>query len=487
MGTRKRQAIMSRGGNPGISYAREAAEKIGAKVVYPDFSADDKQRGTDWNDWFLQHGIESTRNELLGVKKPEKQIAIADENLWKTDLIEGAQFLPGYKLFDPKSKHNVYAFMANHERYKNLVVFNDFINKVTVMRQPPWDKDHKDKTPRSIIESDAPMWAADLEKFGIKTNKDTVSDYIGHIARLNTVNPPADYFNSLAWDGQHRLDRWLTYYLGAEKQDAEYLRLVGSKWLMAVVARALTPGIKFDNVLILEGAQGTKKTSAFEVLATFNNENFFLEFSGDFMKKDSLETMQGKIIVEMSELASVKKSEVEDTKAFISRRVDEYRPSYGRTTITRPRYFVLGGSTNKVGQEYLEDDTGARRIWPVECGNSIDIETLKRDQSQLYAEALARYKQGERIWLEGEEVKLAKNEQSSRQAQDVWEEKINAYVEAALGWEFTINEIGTGIGLIAKDLNNYNTGRIKKCLRNIGWEEFRPEANDGRVRKWRKK
>jgi len=478
---------MSRGGNPGISYAREAAEKIGAKVVYPDFSADEKDHPTDFNDWFIKYGMESTRNELLGIKKENLTPVIANENQWKLDLIDGSQFLPGYKLFDPKSKKNIYSFMAYHERYKNLVVFNDFINKVTIMRQPPWDKDHKDKTPRSIIESDAPMWATDLENFGIKTNKDAVGDFIGHIAKLNTVNPPADYFNSLVWDRQPRLDTWLTYYLGAEKQSAEYLRLVGSKWLMAIVARALTPGIKFDNVLILEGAQGTKKTSAFEVLATFNGENFFLEFSGDFMKKDSLETMQGKIIVEMSELASVRKSEVEDTKAFISRRIDEYRPSYGRTTITRPRYFILGGSTNKVGQEYLEDETGARRIWPVECGDLIDLEALRRDQSQLYAEAMVRYKSGERIWLEGDEVKLAKNEQSSRQAQDVWEEKISAFVKSMLSVDTTISEVGTGIGLGAKDLNNYNTGRIKKCLRNIGWEEYRPEANDGRVRKWREK
>jgi putative DNA primase/helicase len=474
-------------GNPGISYAREAAEKVGARVVYPDFPATDNQTGTDWNDWRILHGLEDTKQELLGTKKPAQQVAIADENLWKTKLIDGSQFLPGYKLFDPKSKKNVYAFMANHERYKGLVAYNAFTNKITIMKQPPWDNKQDNNTPRDECESDAPMWAADLESFGIKTSKDVVGDFIKHIAEANTINPPADYFNSLVWDGQKRLDTWLTYYLGAEKQDREYLRLVGSKWLMAVVARALTPGVKFDNVLILEGAQGIKKTAAFEVLATFNDENFFLEFSGDVTKKDSLEMMQGKIIVEMAELASVRKSEVEEMKAFVSRRVDEYRPSYGRKTIKRPRYFILGGSTNKVGQEYLEDDTGARRIWPVECGDSIDLDALRRHQSQLYAEAMTRYKNGERIWLEGEEVALAKSEQSSRQAQDVWEEKISSYVKEALRYEFTVSEVGIGIGLMAKDLNNYNTGRIKKCLRSIGWEEYRPGEGDGRMRKWRKK
>ncbi len=472
-------------GNPGLSYAREAAEKVGGKVVYPDFPADDKQKGTDFNDWFLRYGLDSTRDELLGIKKPQSAPVIHDSNFWKTKLIPGTEFLPGYTLFDAKSKKNVYFFMENHERYKGLIVHNDFTNKVMMRHCPPWD-DPKKFVPRSIRDYDAPMWAADLETFGIKTNKDAVGDFIDHIAKLNVINPPADYFNNLVWDKTPRLDTWLTYYLGAEKQDAEYLRLVGSKWIMAVVARALTPGIKFDNVLILEGAQGTKKTSAFEVLATFNNENFFLEFSGDFMKKDSLETMQGKVIVEMSELSSVRKSEVEDTKAFISRRIDEYRPSYGRSTITRPRYFILGGSTNKVGQEYLEDDTGARRIWPVECGDLIDLDSLRRDQPQLYAEALHRYKSGERIWLDGDEILLAKNEQSSRQVQDAWEEKISSYLQTAVAWELAINEIAGGIGLMTKDLNNYNIGRIKKCLKNVGWVEFRPEKNDGRIRKWRK-
>jgi len=472
------------GGNAGISYAREAAEKIGAKVVYPDFPADDKQRGTDWNDWYIKHGLDSTRDELLGVKKPKNVPAIADDNLWKTQLIEGKEFRPGYCLFDGKSKANVYAFMANHDWYKGLIVYNDFSDKIMMRHCPPWEKEDK-FVPRELIEYDCSQWVNSLEKLGIKTNKDIVNDAILHIAKQNTINPPADYFNSLVWDCVPRLNKWLTYYLGAEKQDAEYLALVGSKWLMAIVARAFNPGTKFDNVLVLEGIQGLKKTGAFEVLATFGNENFFLEFSGDFTNKDSLSLMQGKMIVEMSELASVKRSQAEETKAFISRRIDEYRPPYGRLNIKRPRRFILGGSTNKVGQEYLEDETGARRIWPVECGAVIDLDALRKDQSQLYAEAVARYKSGERIWLEGDEVELAKSEQADRQAEDAWEQKISVYVSHML--ETTTAEVGTGIGLTTKDLNNFNTNRIKKCLKNLGWEEYRPGTGKERLRKWRQK
>lgn len=472
-------------GNPGISYARQAAEKIGAKVVYPDFVADNKNKLTDWNDFVNKFGSTAAKNSLMGIKNPVNVVKISDENLWKQQLITGNEFKAGYPLFDPKSKTNAYLFMLNHEEFRNLLVYNDFTGKIIFRKCPPWE-DKEKFYPREIKDYDAPMWVNRLERLGIKISKDIVQDFMSHIANQTVINPPKDYFESLRWDGVNRLNTWLTYYLGAEKQDPEYLKLVGSKWIMGIVARAFEPGIKFDNALVLEGRQGIKKTAAFETLATFNGENFFLEFSGDFTTKDSLALMQGKIIVELSELASIRKSEVEEMKAFISRRIDEYRPPYGRASITRPRYFVLGGSTNKVGQEYLEDETGARRIWPVECGEAIDLYGLQRDQSQLYAEAVVRYKAKERIWLEGDEIALANGEQSTRQAQDAWQEKIYTYLQGQFITYPTITEVGLGIGLQTKDLNNYNIGRLKRCLKNLEWEEFCPEENNGRLKRWRK-
>lgn len=465
--------------NPGLSAAREAAEKISATVVYPDFSYEDKDKPTDWNDYFIKFGLDATRDALLGIKK-NVVVAVADEHAWRLHVIEGKQELAGFRPFDPKSKMNVYLFMANHDRYRGIFAYNEFTDKIMLRNCPPWDAD-ADFIPREICEYDAAMLVADLEKIGIKTNKDIVYDFIARVAKNNKINPPRDYFNSLVWDRKPRLNNWLTYYLGAEKQDAEYLRLVGSKWMMAIVARIFVPGTKFDNVLVLEGGQGIKKTTAFEVLATFNGENCFLEFGGDVTNKDSLELMQGKVIVEMSELASVRKSEIEDMKLFISRRIDEYRPPYGRMKIKRPRFFILGGSTNKVGQEYLEDETGARRIWPIACGNMIDLEALKLDQPQLYAEAIHRYKAGERIWLEGDEVALAKYEQSTRQAEDGWDEKISIYLEMIK--ETTTLDIASGLKLEAKDLSTRVLSRIKSSLNKIGWEEKRIDGK----RKWRRK
>lgn len=468
-------------GNPGMSYAREAADKIGAAVVFPKFSNEDKDRPTDWNDWYLRYGADSLCSEITGEKKA---IATVDpEKAWRRKLMEGKSMLPGYPDFEGGSKQNCFLFMKNHEKFSKIFAFNEFTNKTMIMICPPWQEEAS-FIPRDLLDCDASMVVKELEILGINTNKDTVWDYIAFLSLQNSINPPRDYFNSLVWDGKERIDKWLITYLGAgAKQAYGYLELVGSKWLMAIVARSFNPGCKFDNVLVLEGGQGIKKTSAFETLATFHDENYFLEFGGDVTNKDSLELMQGKIIVEMSELASIRRSEIEDMKLFISRRIDEYRKSYGREPIKRPRFFVLGGSTNKVGQEYLEDETGARRIWPVQCGENINLEGLRRDREQLYAEAVVRVRAGERIWLEGLETEMARFEQSDRQLEDSWEFKIEDYLIGIS--ETTASAVMSNIGLQTKEMNNFTLRRVKNIMIKLGWKEFKPSRQD-RGRKWKK-
>ena len=158
------------------------------------------------------------------------------------------------------------------------------------------------------------------------------------MAKEQSINPPREYLSRLTWDGKPRLDTWLTYYLGADEQPPEYLALVGSKWLIGAVSRVFEPGCKFDSVLILEGSQGLGKSMALRSLATFGGQDFFLDSVGDIRSKDTLMTMQGKLIVEIAELASFKKSINEEIKAFISQ-VHEYRPPYGRTVLKRPAIF----------------------------------------------------------------------------------------------------------------------------------------------------
>ena len=218
---------------------------------------------------------------------------------------------------------------------------------------------------------------------------------------------------------------------------------------------------------------------ALRTLATFGGQDFFLDSVGDISSKDTLMTMQGKLIVEIAELASFRKSENEEIKAFITRQVDEYRPPYGRTVIKRPRYFVLAGSTNELDEGYLTDDTGNRRYWPVKCG-AIDVESLDRDAMQLWAEAVVRYRAGERTWLTKEEAVLSSHEQKQRFMEDAWQERIAdiSRFEPSL----KIDDVLSKLELKPKDINNMVKKRVKNSLRQLGWYETR-RAGEGRL--WR--
>ena len=163
------------------------------------------------------------------------------------------------------------------------------------------------------------------------------------------------------------------------------------------MARVFRPGCKADCTLILEEAQGTLKSTACAVLAL--SPEWFADGIADLGSKDSAQDLRGKWIVEIAELSAMTRAAVERVKAFISRQVDHYRPSYGRRSQDFPRQTVFIGSTNS--DEYLADETGNRRFWPVRIGR-IDIPALQRDVEQIWAEAVVAFKAGEQWWLDAE-------------------------------------------------------------------------------------
>jgi putative DNA primase/helicase len=490
--------------NVGIEKAKAAADAIGALVSWPVFPADAPDSFSDWNDHHKAYGPERTvaafegRDPVWGdapegpppmsevpieayespdgpCAPPARQWASDD---WRERLIAGKEVAEGHPFpFEAKSKTNAYLFLRHHQRFEGLLCYNEFSDAMMLVRQPPWPE--KDFAPRPIRDDDFFMLAAQLEYCGIKVGKDVAADAAIRVAKDNAINPPREFLSRLDWDGTPRLNSWLSYYLGADSQPAEYLSMVGAKWLIGAVSRVFEPGKKFDSVLILEGTQGLGKSMALRALATFGGEEFFLDSVGDISSKDTLMTMQGKLIVEIAELASFRRSENEEIKAFITRQVDEYRPPYGRTVLKRPRYFVLAASTNELDDGYFSDDTGNRRFWPVKCGG-IDVEALERDAMQLWAEAVARYKSDERTWLTREEAVLASHEQKQRFMEDAWQERIAEIVrfEAAM----KIDDVLTKLELKPKDINNIVKKRVKNSLKQLGWYETR-RAGEGRV--WR--
>ena len=246
---------------------------------------------------------------------------------------------------------------------------------------------------------------------------------------------------------------------------AAYLRSVGSKWLIAAVARIYRPGCKADYVIILEGPQGIGKSTCLLILA---GREWFADEIADLGTKDSAQDLRGKWIVELAEVAALRRGEIERVKAFVSRNVDHYRPSYGRRSMDFPRQCVFAGTTN--ADAYLADETGNRRFWPVKV-TGLQLDALERDRDQLWAEAVARFKAGESWWLDREVEAFAAEEQEQRRQGDPWEEPILDWLGRQTKAEHTVAEILQGaIGREVGDWTQRDMNRVVRCLRANGYE-----------------
>ena len=242
------------------------------------------------------------------------------------------------------------------------------------------------------------------------------------------------------------------------------------------VARIYQPGVKVDCCLILEGPQGSRKSTALRTLAG----EFFTDELADLGSKDAALQICGDLIVEISELDSLARSEIASIKAFMSRSADRFRPPFGKRVVECPRQCVFAGTVNHT--EYLRDETGARRFWPVRCG-FVDVERLAGDRDQLWAEAKARFSSGEKWWLDTSElIEITRQEQATRYQSDPWEEVIAPWLEGRVS--ASISE------LLDKCLNKpqaqwtqADKNRVGRCLRTLDWERYR--ERDGERLEWR--
>ncbi|MCQ9341320.1 virulence-associated E family protein [Corynebacterium phoceense] len=233
-----------------------------------------------------------------------------------------------------------------------------------------------------------------------------MQDALAATAAARAFHPVRDYFKLLPpWDGIERLDTLLVDYLGAK--DTAYTRAVTRKTLVAAVRRTLRPGTKFDQVLTLVGPQGIGKSTIWAKLAGqwFSDDMTI----SDMKDKTAAEKLAGNIIVEIAELAGMRKTEAESVKAFISRTTDKFRPAYGRTVEVYPRECILVATTNAT-DGFLRDPTGNRRWWAVNVAGHGQANVHKLTQAtidQIWAEAKMREKQGESLYLEGDVAQAA--------------------------------------------------------------------------------
>lgn len=262
------------------------------------------------------------------------------------------------------------------------------------------------------------------------------SEALAIAAASRAYHPIRDYLNGLPdWDGVERVDRLLVDYLGAD--DTEYVRAVTRKTLIAAVTRVHRPGTKFDTVLILNGPQGTGKSTLFAKLAgEWFSDALTLT---DMRDKSGAEKLQGYWLLELGELAGMKKMEVEVVKGFLSRTDDKYRAAYARTVESHPRQCVIVGSTN-AEDGFLRDVTGNRRFWPVTITGDTTHKSwalTPEDIAQIWAEVMAHYKAGEPLHLTGEVAEDARRAQDQAMETDDRTGLVEAWLDTPIpvGWD----------------------------------------------------
>ena len=246
-----------------------------------------------------------------------------------------------------------------------------------------------------------------MEKYYNITGNGKIDGALSLHSVKHSFNEVRDYLNSLQWDGTPRLDTLFIDYLGAA--DEPYIRTVTRKAFTAAVSRAMTPGCKYDTMVILSGPQGIGKSTLLDKMS----RGWFNDSIRTFEGKEASELLQGVWIVEVGELDAFRRTDVARIKQFLSLRADRFRAAYGRHVKELPRCCVFFGTTNTT--EYLQDRTGNRRFWPVDVGQQEPKKSVWRDLDddidQLWAEATMRWRAGEALFLTGEVEETAKTRQ----------------------------------------------------------------------------
>lgn len=370
-------------------------------------------------------GDDKVKLTILSERQQEAAADFEEEEPWETKLTYNSKTA---KI--ENSLHNLKLIMANDENMKNIV-FNQLADGMEIRDPVPWK--HPSKFWRDA--DDAQLICYVDEKYGSFSQRN-YSIAVAKVVDDRSYHPIRDYFRGLPeWDEVPRVETTLIDYLGAE--DTPYVRAVTRKLLCAAYARVHNPGVKFDSMIVLNGEQGIGKST---LIAKLGMEWYSDSLNlSDMNDKTAAEKLQGYWIIEIGELAGMKKADLDKVKAFISRQDDKYRASFGRRVTPHPRQCVFIGTTNNENG-YLRDVTGNRRYWNVKVTGKGKYNAWDLDQDtvdQIWAEAAILAKAGEKLYLPPELEEYAKYEQRLAMESDDREGLVQEYLDMLLphGWD----------------------------------------------------
>lgn len=358
---------------------------------------------------------------------------------------------------------------------KDLVRYNLFTHEIEFNYAAPWHLPTEKR--RTWADEDTIQFEHWLsESFHVDNSHAVAFKGMFAYARMNPYHPLMNYLTNLEWDGIPRIEKLYAHYCSAE--DNAYTREVGRITMLGIVARIMDPGCKFDTMPILEGKQGTGKSTFVSILGG----DYYADFAIDPHNKDTKMDMAGKSVIECSEMAAMRVSDHNQMKAFLSRQVDRCRKPYGRISVDLPRQCIFIGTVNpEEGIGYMPDKTGNRRYLPV-ATFGIRLKQLEQDRDQLYAEAYHRWAVlNEKPYISDPEVvEMAKEIVAERSTRDPWRELIEVYldnldeiyekdnrVRKAI---FTVEELAiNALKINPNVLDKGKRARVAQCLGELGF------------------
>lgn len=347
----------------------------------------------------------------------------ADSDDWKTRL----KYQPKTSLLE-NSVYNLNLILNNDPDFRNFA-YNELANRIQVTGSLPWERPEGNKFWRDADTAQLKS-IIDIRYLPFSSRNHDVA--FTKIADDRRFHPIRDYLDSLpVWDGTKRVEDVFIKYLKAD--DTEYIRTVTRKTFAAAVARIYVPGIKFDCVPVLDGDQGIGKSTIVKDLVTADYYSETLSLT-DMDDKSGAEKLQGFWVVEIGELAGMRKADIEKVKAFLSTSDDKYRPSYGKVVESHPRQCIVIATVN--GERgYLRDITGNRRFWIIKVHQKKQKKTwnfTEEYRQQFWAEAKEIWRSGEKLYLEGDILEEAEKAQKGAMETDERVGMVEEYLNTPL-------------------------------------------------------